>query len=77
MMCCADLGGELALGSLRESRFRDLWWGPLATKRRLDHLEGRFEGVCASCGGINWYALPDGAARDTRRRGAELGLRTG
>jgi hypothetical protein len=74
MMCCADLGGELALGSLRESSFRELWWGPRATQHRLAHLDGRFEGVCASCGGINWYALPDGAANDTQRRGAELGL---
>lgn len=55
MMCCADLGGELDLGSLDDSSFRTLWEGPAALKKRIDHIEGRFEGVCSSCGGINWY----------------------
>jgi MoaA/NifB/PqqE/SkfB family radical SAM enzyme len=55
MMCCADLPGELALGSLAEHSFRELWEGDVALKRRLDHIEGRFEGACATCGGINWY----------------------
>jgi len=68
MMCCADLGGELALGSLREHSFRELWWGPAATKKRRDHLQGTFEGVCASCGGINWYTLTPEATADAENR---------
>lgn len=55
MMCCADLGGELDLGSLDDASFRELWEGPVAVQRRIAHIEGRFEGVCADCGGINWY----------------------
>ena len=75
MMCCADLGGELSLGSLREHSFSALWWGAAATTHRLHHLDGRFEGVCASCGGINWYDLTPEMARQARERGAALGLR--
>ena len=63
LMCCADLHSELILGSLRSHSFRDLWWGPLARQRRREHLDGRFTGVCATCGGINWYDLPEDAAR--------------
>lgn len=74
MMCCADLGGELDLGSLEGSSFRALWEGELATSRRLAHLQGRFEGVCARCGGINWYTLREDQVRQTRARAQELGL---
>ncbi len=76
MMCCADLRGELDLGSLANNGFRELWDGPVATKRRLDHLAGRFEGVCAGCGGINWYKTTDAMAASARSRGAVLGLAT-
>jgi len=55
MMCCADLPGKLALGSLAQSSFRELWEGPVAHKRRVEHIHGRFEEPCGSCGGINWY----------------------
>ncbi|MCB9792645.1 MAG: SPASM domain-containing protein [Alphaproteobacteria bacterium] len=57
MMCCADLSGELELGSLAEHSFRALWEGPEATRRRLAHVRGAFEevGPCGPCGGINWY----------------------
>lgn len=74
LMCCADLQGELALGSLAEHSFRALWEGPKATATRLAHLAGRFEGVCAGCGGINWYQMTPGMAEAARARGAALGL---
>lgn len=74
MMCCADLQGELDLGSLDETSFRTLWEGPAATAHRLAHLAGRFEGVCAGCGGINWYTLSEEQIEGARRRGWELGL---
>lgn len=74
MMCCADLGGELDLGSVVESGFRTLWDGPLATRRRLAQLAGRFEGVCASCGGINWYTTTPEMADGARGRAKELGI---
>ncbi|MFZ5476055.1 MAG: radical SAM/SPASM domain-containing protein [Myxococcota bacterium] len=74
LMCCADLRGELDLGSLAAASFRELWEGPKATATRLAHLDGRFEGVCAGCGGVNWYTLPEGAEGATRARGRLLGL---
>lgn len=74
LMCCADLRGELDLGSLAEASFRELWEGEKATRARLAHLAGRFDGVCAGCGGINWYALAPGHAAATRARGAALGI---
>jgi len=80
MMCCADLGGELDLGSLDEAGFRTLWEGPAALKKRVDHIEGRFEGVCADCGGINWYTTTNEVVEDTlRRRDADavVGLHRG
>ncbi len=58
MMCCADLQGELSLGSLQNSRFLDLWNGKKASFKRRQHIKGQFEGVCQHCGGINWYKLP-------------------
>jgi MoaA/NifB/PqqE/SkfB family radical SAM enzyme len=61
LLCCADLAGTLDLGSVDERGFRALWNGPRARGIRRDHLAGRFEGACATCGGINWYALPEGA----------------
>ena len=57
MVCCADLQGELTLGSLRDKSFSQLWFGAYAQKLRNDHLLGHFNGVCKSCGGINWYTL--------------------
>jgi hypothetical protein len=74
LMCCADLHSELNLGSLRTASFSDLWEGSQATKLRLDHLAGRFEGVCAGCGGINWYDTTPRMAASARARGAALGL---
>lgn len=74
LMCCADLRGELDLGSLAEASFRALWEGERATRTRLDHLAGRFEGVCAGCGGVNWYTLTDAHVDATRTRGRALGL---
>ncbi len=62
VMCCADLHSELDLGSLAEHGFRELWEGPMARLQRKKHREGVFDGVCASCGGINWYVLGPGAA---------------
>lgn len=63
MMCCADLQGQLDLGSLADHGFRALWEGAAARAHRRAHREGRFEGPCAGCGGVNWYALgPDAAA---------------
>lgn len=57
LMCCSDLRGELALGSLASSSFRELWFGEKARATRRAHREGRFEGPCKDCGGINWYTL--------------------
>ncbi len=74
IMCCADLRGELALGSLAERSFRALWEGPRATGVRLAHLAGRFEGVCAGCGGVNWYITTPQMIEDATRRALELGL---
>ncbi len=74
VMCCADLGSTLQLGSLHEARFSELWTGPAATRHRLDHLAGRFTGACAACGGINWYDTTPEMAAAARARGAELGL---
>ena len=74
MMCCADLRGELNLGSLDTQSFRQLWQGPVATQRRLAHLAGRFEGVCQGCGGINWYETTQEMEDSARARGQVLGL---
>lgn len=63
VMCCADLRSELDLGSLAVSGFRELWEGPRARAEREKHRNGVFEGVCAGCGGINWYTLGADAAR--------------
>lgn len=62
LLCCADLSGQLDLGSLDEASFRELWFGPKAAAERRRQLSGRFEGPCAGCGGINWYGLPADAA---------------
>jgi hypothetical protein len=51
-----------------------LWDGPQATQLRLDHLAGRFDGVCAGCGGINWYQLTDEMTQTARDRAVVLGL---
>lgn len=74
MMCCADLRGELKLGSVVESGFRALWDGETATRHRLAHMAGRFEGVCAGCGGINWYETTPQMKTATRKRAAALKL---
>ena len=74
MMCCADLRGELQLGSLHDHSFATLWNGARATRTRLDHLNGCFEGVCADCGGINWYETTDAMRQQTHERASDLGL---
>lgn len=74
MMCCADLHSQLELGSLADASFRELWQGERATRERLAHLAGRFEGPCAGCGGINWYETTPQMAADARSRARELGL---
>jgi hypothetical protein len=61
MMCCADLQGELNLGSLKAHHFLELWNGVKAQTERRRHLSGEFRGVCQGCGGINWYDLPEDA----------------
>jgi len=77
MMCCADLGGELRLGSLAEQSFQDLWSGSRATQRRVDHIAGRFEGVCAGCGGINWYETTEHMTATALERAEALGITAG
>lgn len=72
LMCCADLHSELDLGSLQTASFRELWEGPKALSVRQSHLQGRFEGVCAHCGGINWYQLDDADVAKTRLQLAHL-----
>lgn len=74
LMCCADLHSELVLGDLHAQSFSELWQGSRATQMRLDHLAGRFEGVCAGCGGINWYDTTPEMAAEARARGQQLGL---
>lgn len=58
-VCCADLRGELALGSLERHRFFELWHGPRARAIRLAHVRGDWSRlpVCKGCGGIAWYDL--------------------
>jgi MoaA/NifB/PqqE/SkfB family radical SAM enzyme len=74
LMCCADLHGGLDLGSLAEQGFRELWEGERATRIRMEHLEGRFEGPCRDCGGVNWYALREADVARARARARELGI---
>lgn len=74
MMCCADLQGELNLGSLADKGFRELWDGAKATRMRMEHLAGRFDGVCAGCGGINWYQTTESMERSARSRAEELSV---
>lgn len=74
MMCCADLRGELNLGSLAAHGFRELWNGAEATRLRMAHLAGQFDGVCAGCGGINWYETTAAMESSARERAAELDL---
>ncbi len=59
MMCCADLKGELQLGSLSKENFSSLWFGARAQGIRKAHNKGQFEGACATCGGVNWYKLTE------------------
>ena len=73
-VCCADLHGDLVLGSLALHGFRELWEGPTATRIRLAQLAGRFEGACAGCGGLNWYDLTPEMAARTQARATTLGL---
>ncbi len=59
MLCCADLEGQMTLGNLKTDRFTDLWLSETARQRRREHLAGEFNDKCTSCGGVNWYALPE------------------
>jgi MoaA/NifB/PqqE/SkfB family radical SAM enzyme len=72
LLCCADLHSEMGLGSLDRHGFRELWDGPKATAHRIAHLDGRFEGPCAGCGGINWYETTPAMAAQARARDREL-----
>lgn len=74
MMCCADLQGELALGSVADQGFRSLWEGRTATRRRFEQLDGHFNGVCEGCGGINWYSLTPEMVSNAKSRAIELGI---
>ncbi len=58
MLCCADLEGQMSLGSLFENDFVSLWLSDAARTRRREHLNGVFSDKCAQCGGVNWYDLP-------------------
>jgi len=59
MACCADVDGELSVGSLRDATFDELWFGEQMTTYRMLHIEGRFDEIpkCWSCGGINFYKM--------------------
>ena len=72
MMCCADLRGELQLGNLSSTGFREMWNGERATRHRMAHMAGRFEGICGSCGGINWYETTAKMKASARRRAEAL-----
>jgi len=74
MMCCADLRGELQLGNLASTGFRELWEGEQATRHRMAHLSGQFGGVCQSCGGINWYETTAKMKASARDRAKALGI---
>ena len=69
-VCCADLQGRMALGSLARHGFRALWQGERATALRLAHIQGDLSQlpVCAHCGGINWYQTPPAVVHDTLTR---------
>ena len=73
-MCCADLQGQLGLGSVQEHGFGALWQGRRATELRLAQLQGKFEGPCVGCAGVNWYRLNEEHVASTYRRAMELGL---
>ena len=77
MMCCADLQGDLQLGDVAAKGFRTLWEGTKATRHRLQHMQGRFEGVCADCGGINWYETTPQMKASARKRAEALGIASG
>ena len=59
MACCADVDGEIPVGSLKDATFQELWEGELMTQYRLWHIQGRFERMpkCQSCGGIGWISM--------------------
>lgn len=67
-MCCSDMQGGLALGSLASQSFEQLWLGPSADSHRKAHIGGQFEGPCKDCGGINWYSLSPDRLRETKER---------
>ena len=77
MMCCADLRGDLQLGNVATEGFRALWEGMAATRHRMRHMEGRFEGVCGDCGGINWYETTPQMKANARDRAEVLGVASG
>ncbi len=66
MACCADVDNEIAIGSLRDQPFDELWFGERMTELRLLHIEGRFEEIpkCWACGGINFYKMEAGEVRE-------------
>lgn len=74
IMCCADLDSTLALGHLGQASFLELWEGKAATTHRLAHIAGRFDGVCAACGGINWYDTTPEHIASATQRARDLGL---
>jgi MoaA/NifB/PqqE/SkfB family radical SAM enzyme len=43
---CGSVG---AVGNVREATLRDIWWGPAATKSRLEIRDGNCPGCYASC----------------------------
>ncbi len=75
-VCCADVHGEIEVGSLETSTFLELWDGPRMTQYRIWHILGEFDHmpVCARCGGINFYRMDDDAVRAYLERIGRLDL---
>ncbi len=65
MACCADVDGEIEVGSLRDATFEELWEGPKMNAYRIRHILGEFERIprCLHCGGINFYKFDAEAVR--------------
>ena len=74
LLCCADLQSEMSLGNLQQHSFMNLWTSSKAVQKRMEHLQGSFQGVCKDCGGINWYTLSKERKEQTKRNARELGI---
>jgi len=66
LVCCADVGGTIEVGNLRDASFRALWEGERMQRYRRWHVRGEFHRMptCAACGGIAFYELDADQVRE-------------